>query len=113
VNLKNLSNGFVHGFLIDNTIFQYVLLILIKLGLIYIVLKKKKLLKPWVRFSACVYFVCGILIDVMCLLSTEQKLPNTEFYFIFKSFKLVDVIGYFLIGLTASTVGLQIIMDII
>jgi hypothetical protein len=39
VNLKNLLNGSVHGFFIDDPSLQYPLLILIKVGLIYIVLK--------------------------------------------------------------------------
>ena len=101
----------MHGFFINDPNLQYILLILIKVGLIFIVLKNQKLLKSWIRVSVCLYFLCGILIDVMCLQSIEHKLPQTEINFFFTSVKLVDLIGYTLIGLTAATVVFQIIIE--
>ncbi len=112
MNLKNLLNGFVHGFFIDDPTLQYVLLMLIKFGLIYIVFRKKKLLKSWICISICTYFFCGILIDVMCIMSIEKILPKIQIYFLFGSFKLMDLVGYFVIVLIATTVIFQIIIDI-
>ncbi len=91
-HIKNLIYGFIHGYFLDNTLLQYILLIIVKLVLIFFVLKKPNIKKKKIFIILTItYFIVGIIIDLLCILSKHNLrkklrnyLPkNTEVFFLF------------------------------
>lgn len=111
--IKCILYGFIHGYFINQNEVQYILLILVKVFLISVIVKRKQYFKHRV-FSVLklLYFVMGIGVDVLCLISKMQMIPKSMVNDVSGSFSTISIIEITIMSILLMTVFLYVLVEI-
>jgi hypothetical protein len=109
---KNILNAFIHGYFLGHTTLQYSLLILVKICIIIVLLKVNFFPdKKCINHFVLMYSLIGILIDVLCLMSKNQCIPQMLLGYGNSEYNYVSEIQLALIISMCSLVIMMILVD--